>query len=86
MKYSKPQFLVFFFIILLWLIPSGGVAQTDDSIDEKRNKLIGYMLGKQLPSIHFSDKQVNDELALAVFDLYLKQLGVPVNTETLYGM
>ena len=32
------------------------------------------MLGKQLPSIHYSDKQVNDELAEAAFDLYLKQL------------
>ncbi len=74
MKHSKPQYLFFFLIILLWLIPSFSVAQIDGTVDEKRNKLIGYMLGKQLPSIHFSDKQVNDELALAVFDLYLKQL------------
>jgi carboxyl-terminal processing protease len=45
-----------------------------EEVDEKRNKLIGYMLSKQLPSLHFSDKQVDDELATAAFDLYLKQL------------
>ena len=43
-------------------------------VDQKRNKLIGYMLHKQLPSIHFSEKEVDDSLALAAFDLYLKQL------------
>ncbi len=32
------------------------------------------MLGKQLPSIHYSDKQVDDDLSLAAFDLYIKQL------------
>lgn len=44
------------------------------AVDEKRNELIGYMLYKQLPSIHFSDKTMNDDLAQASFDLYLKQL------------
>lgn len=43
-------------------------------VDEKRNELIGYMLYKQLPSIHFSDKQMNDSLSETSFDLYLKQL------------
>lgn len=43
-------------------------------MDQKRNKLIGYMLYKQLPSIHFSDKKVDDSLSQAAFDLYLKQL------------
>ncbi len=32
------------------------------------------MLFKQLPSIHFSDKKVDDTLALAIYDLYLEQL------------
>ncbi len=49
-------------------------AEAAKDFDEKRNKLIGYMLYKQLPSIHFSDKKVDDSLALAAFDLYLKQL------------
>lgn len=43
-------------------------------IDQKRNRLIGYILRKQLPSLHFSDKIFNDELAGAAFDLYIKQL------------
>ncbi len=42
--------------------------------DETRNMLIGYMLSKQLPVMHFSDKVMDDELAFAAFDLYLKQL------------
>ncbi|MBU0943079.1 MAG: carboxy terminal-processing peptidase [Proteobacteria bacterium] len=43
-------------------------------VDSGRNKLIGYMLAKQLPVMHFSDKEVGDALAFAAFDLYLKQL------------
>ncbi len=43
-------------------------------VDQKRNKFIGYLLSKQLPALHFSDKVVNDELALAAFHLYIKQL------------
>lgn len=74
MKNSKLHFIFAVFIGLLLLAPSDPAAQIDPEVDEKRNKLIGYMLGKQLPSIHYSDKQVNDELAEAAFDLYLKQL------------
>ncbi len=60
---------------LALLLPlENGYAESAQDIDQKRNKLIGYMLSKQLPSLHFSDKKVNDELALAAFDLYLKQL------------
>ncbi len=59
-------------IILVLLAVS--VCSAEATIDQKRNKLIGYMLYKQLPSIHFSDKEVDDELANASFDLYLKQL------------
>jgi len=43
-------------------------------IDASRNNLIGYMLSKQLPVMHFSDKVMNDDLAFSAFDLYLKQL------------
>ena len=66
-----------FFIILpfsLFLTVGSGNTDTVQDVDQKRNKLIGYMLSKQLPSLHFSDKEVDDELALAAFDLYLKQL------------
>lgn len=66
-----------FFIILpltLFLTVGSGYTDTAQDVDQKRNKLIGYMLSKQLPSLHFSDKEVDDELALAAFDLYLKQL------------
>ena len=43
-------------------------------IDQKRNRFIGYLLSKQLPGLHFSNKSVNDELGKAAFYLYIKQL------------
>jgi carboxyl-terminal processing protease len=70
------KFLSFFIVLALTLSFTGGTGFTEtvQDVDQKRNKLIGYMLSKQLPSLHFSDKEVDDELALAAFDLYLKQL------------
>lgn len=63
-------------LFLSFLLPCGACAKSDvpPAIDVSRNKLIGYMLSKQLPVMHFSDKSMNDNLALAAFDLYLKQL------------
>ena len=40
----------------------------------KRNLLIGHMLSKQLPALHYSDKKLDDNLGEAAFGLYLKQL------------
>ena len=74
MKNYKLLSFVSIIIFLLWFLPTAGQADVDAEVDQKRNKLIGYMLSKQLPSIHYSDKQVDDELARAIFDLYLKQL------------
>lgn len=71
---SKLHLFFTVVVSLFLLAPTDPAAQIDPGVDEKRNKLIGYMLGKQLPSIHYSDKQVNDDLAEAAFDLYLKQL------------
>ena len=75
-KYISAYTIVvglFFILLAQSCIAKDSKGQLDE-IDVKRNKLIGYMLGKQLPSIHFSDKEVDDELALAIFDLYIKQL------------
>jgi carboxyl-terminal processing protease len=59
-----------------FLLPTVSVANSavPPEVDSSRNKLIGYMLSKQLPVMHFSDKVMNDDLAFAAFDLYLKQL------------
>jgi len=73
MKNSKT-FLYLFIVLLFFWQPLAAAAESDLVVDEKRNKLIGYMLGKQLPSIHYSDKQVDDDLSRAAFDLYIKQL------------
>ncbi|NNF48168.1 MAG: PDZ domain-containing protein, partial [Desulfofustis sp.] len=74
MKNSRCKLLVTLIFLILLLSPIAVVGQGEAEVDDKRNKLIGYMLGKQLPSIHYSDKQVDDKLAQAAFDLYLKQL------------
>jgi len=74
MKNSKFLLSLLLTLAFVLSLPAASISDSDATIDEKRNKLIGYMLSKQLPSIHFSDKQVDDELAAAIFDLYLKQL------------
>ncbi|KJR99289.1 MAG: carboxyl-terminal protease [Desulfobulbaceae bacterium BRH_c16a] len=65
-------YLVFSF--LTGIAAFTAMADEADKIDTKRNRFIGYLLSKQLPALHFSDKVVNDELALAAFHLYIKQL------------
>ncbi|WP_136806632.1 carboxy terminal-processing peptidase [Desulfosediminicola flagellatus] len=49
-------------------------AQEKGEVDQKRNRLIGYMISRQLPVMHFSDKVMDDDLAEAAFTLYIKQL------------
>ncbi len=62
-------------LLVILLLPVFSSAKTTaPELDSSRNKLIGYMLSKQLPVMHFSDKVMNDDLAFAAFDLYLKQL------------
>ncbi len=62
------------FLITL-LVSSHSQAQSENAeVDDSRNMFIGYMLSKQLPVMHFSDKAINDDFAFAAFDLYLKQL------------
>lgn len=69
-------FLVFSLTLFFLASSTLGFGDTGQigEIGQKRNRLIGYILSKQLPSLHFSDKIFNDELAGAAFDLYIKQL------------
>jgi len=62
--------------VFLLLQTSQGWIQAQDNghVDQKRNRLIGYMISRQLPSLHFSDKVMDDDLARAAFTLYIKQL------------
>ncbi|THB75715.1 MAG: tail-specific protease [Desulfobulbaceae bacterium] len=74
MKNSKYLYVWVIQILLILGLNTLGLTQSLEETDEKRNKLIGYMLSKQLPSLHFSDKAVDNELSQAAFDLYLRQL------------
>ncbi len=76
MKKSMYRILIATCAFLLLLQPSGGLlqARSASSVDRERNRLIGYMIARQLPILHYSDKVMNDSLALAAFGLYIKQL------------
>ena len=56
MKNSKYRSSLLFVFLSVLIAVNVSVAETHEELDQKRNKLIGYMLGKQLPSIHYSDK------------------------------
>ena len=73
MKKIQKIFLALLSLVILFTA-AFGIAEDAVKFDAKRNKFIGYLLSKQLPALHFSDKVVNDELALAAFNLYIKQL------------
>jgi carboxyl-terminal processing protease len=62
------------FTLLTLFAAACSLADEAGTIDTKRNRFIGYLLSKQLPALHFSDKTVDDELARAAFHLYIKQL------------
>jgi carboxyl-terminal processing protease len=59
---------------LLFSSLNTGLANGTAPVDLGRDKMIGYMISKQLPSMHFSDKKMDDSLSRAAFTLYLKQL------------
>ena len=75
-KYMKnliQRTLAILLVILFFTAGSGG-AKDIQEFDQKRNQLIGYMLDKELPAVHFSHKKMNKSMSMAAFDLYLKQL------------
>ncbi|MBW2658249.1 MAG: carboxy terminal-processing peptidase [Deltaproteobacteria bacterium] len=75
MKIINFSFLPFLLLLLVVFSPLRSSADTSAStIDRKRDSLIGYMLSKQLPSLHFSKKKMDDGQAEAAFKLYIKQL------------
>lgn len=73
---NKKIFLVFSLTLFCLTLATITLANNSkgDEVDQKRNRLIGYILSKQLPSLHFGDKLFNDDLARAAFNLYIKQL------------
>ncbi len=76
MKPFSHLFRIATLLVVVFLSAPWCLAEDSGSgeVDQKRNKLIGYILGKQLPTLHFSDREMNDDLSRAAFDLYLKQL------------
>jgi len=75
MKIVRIYFVLQLLLCFVCLLELSSAAPPEaGKIDQKRNRFIGYLLSKQLPGIHFSNKSVNDELGKAAFYLYIKQL------------
>jgi carboxyl-terminal processing protease len=76
MKNFMTRFAAVLLVLLLFTAGSAAAKDTqqNQTQDRKRNQLIGYMLDKQLPAIHFSDKKMDEAQSKAAFHLYLKQL------------
>ncbi|MFH2122892.1 MAG: carboxy terminal-processing peptidase [Pseudomonadota bacterium] len=75
MKNRSAIFFSFFLsAFLIFSSIATGAANGLAVVDMGRDRMIGYMISKQLPGMHFSDKQMDDALSRAAFDLYLKQL------------
>lgn len=75
MKTTRNYFLFVLAFLLLNLSATEPFAETKSAgIDRERNKIIGYMLSKQLPALYFGEKVMDDEQARAAFKLYVKQL------------
>ncbi len=72
MKRLLQSFLPVFLVFLLFTT-SCGTAKDLQQVEKERNQLIGYVLDKELPVIHFSHKKMDKSLSMAAFDLYLKQ-------------
>lgn len=71
---NRASVFLYLFLSTVLLFPATSSANVPAAVDMARNRMVGYMISKQLPSIHFSDKEMNDSLSKAAFDLYLKQL------------
>ncbi len=72
---SKFNFLSRFVLIALLLtMPLTALSKETEPFDVNRARLIGHMLQQQLGSKHYSQKQADDKLSEAAYDLYLKQL------------
>lgn len=61
-------------LLLLWPLSAVATPESSDDFDLNRSRLLSFVLRQQLVSHHYSHKALDDELSVAAFDLYLKQL------------
>jgi len=59
---------------LLWTLPASASPLPNKEFDPQRAKLLGYIVSQHLTRHHYSHKSLDDDLSVAAFDLYLKQL------------
>jgi carboxyl-terminal processing protease len=69
----RTLLVVFCLTLSLLTVPWPAVAR-DLSFEANRAKVLSYLLREQLARNHYSHKSLDDELSVAAFELYLKQL------------
>ena len=78
MTSSPPLFKRFLslgtFLCLLWVLPVTASPLANQEFDPQRAKLLGYIVSQHLTRHHYTHKSLDDDLSVAAFDLYLKQL------------
>jgi carboxyl-terminal processing protease len=72
-KLKRTLFVVLCLGLSLLAVPWPAVAR-DLSFEANRAKVLSYLLREQLARNHYSHKTLDDDLSVAAFDLYLKQL------------
>jgi len=60
--------------VLLLLTAAVPAPSPEDGFDPARAKLLGYLLQEGLPRYHYSQKELDDSISSAAFDLYLENL------------
>jgi carboxyl-terminal processing protease len=71
---SKQFFLRLTLIFGLFVLLIGSAPVENSDYDPARAKLLGYMIKEGLPRHHYSHKELDDDLSIAAFDLYLEGL------------
>nr|WP_320114366.1 carboxy terminal-processing peptidase [uncultured Desulfuromonas sp.] len=61
-------------LCLLWTLPASASPLPNQDFDPQRAKLLGYIVSQHLTRHHYTHKSLDDDLSVAAFDLYLKQL------------
>jgi len=61
-------------LCLLWTLPVSASPLSNQEFDPQRAKLLGYIVSQHLTRHHYTHKSLDDDLSIAAFDLYLKQL------------
>jgi len=73
-RFFRQTLPVLALVLALLLGSFAPTAARDADYEANRAKILSYLVREQLSRSHYSHKTLDDELSIAAFDLYLKQL------------